>query len=67
MPSREPRHFPTPEEIRQRCEKLRAGWTDQEERKRRGILSEDFEYGWYAWNPPTIRLADVILGPRRRG
>lgn len=44
------RRDPTPEEIRERCERLRACWDENERRKRAG-MSRDVE-----WTAPEVEV-----------
>ena len=46
---------PTPEEIRSKCEKIRATWSEQETRKRSAWAASP------RWTAPTIELDDEEL------
>ena len=44
---RQPDYLPTPEEIRIECEKIRAGWTEDDWRRRTSVNAAE-------WTPPEV-------------
>ncbi len=49
---------PSATEITAACERIRAGWTGQEELRRRGIAPDDVEL--LQWQPPTVAVAGIL-------
>ena len=47
---------PSPDEIRERCEAIRAEWTEAEEAKRRA-------WSIRRWTPPAFRTAHAVRSP----
>ena len=45
---------PTEEEIKERTEKIRSGWDEETERKRRGSIDRPYEIPWGVESPPDF-------------
>ena len=53
---------PTPDEIRKRCEKIRAEWTETERRQRMGERGAPV-----IWTPQELPVDPAIISPLEMG
>ena len=50
-------YLPTPEEIKQECERIRATWSDRERQRRAG--ASDRNEAVVAWSPPSFGPSEL--------
>ena len=47
-------HEPTPEEIKDACEKIQEGWSEQDRKKRAGQVDNG------GWTPPEVKSPEFL-------
>ena len=62
-----PWYLPTPEQIRQECDRIQATWTETERRQRKYAMPEDVVRRMGRWTPPVISTAELEGQGEKRG